>query len=283
MGRRAAKVAPSGPQKARRSVQILTRRKELFEQSGDDQRVSVPTVDVENAFPPSTMIVERRIKLVTEQHNIPKPPQMEGYPMKEWTVEVYILDEAGKEKPARCFQKVVYNLHPSFENPVQTFHEPPFKCTNEGWGEFEMTIDCYTTEKGGKQSILHDLNFASPTYENIHTIQFKNPSQALQAILRETGPLPTDEDRKARKVQDTTTKKKKTFDIEKMADVIPRLNEDDLLHIIQLIHDNKSDDTYIVNNPDAGEFSIDLYTMPDNLCRVMWDFLLQSPEGHRLR
>lgn len=40
--------------------------------------------------------------------------------MKEWTVEVYILDEAGKEKPARCFQKVVYNLHPSFENPVQS-------------------------------------------------------------------------------------------------------------------------------------------------------------------
>lgn len=115
-----------------------------------------------------------------------------------------------------------------------------------------MTIDCFTTEKGGKTSILHDLNFANPTYENIHTIQFKNPSQALQAILRETGPLPTDEDRKARKVQDTTTKKKKTYDLEKMADVIPRLNEDDLLHIIQLIHDNKNDDTYIQNNPDGA-------------------------------
>ena len=221
--------------------------------------------------------------------------------MKEWTVEVYILDEAGKEKPARCFHKVVYNLHPSFVNPVQTFHEPPFKCTNEGWGEFEMTIDCYTTEKGGKQSILHDLNFANPTYENIHTIQFKNPSQALQAVLRETGPLPTDEDRKARKNLDgpgssgAISKKKKTFDLEKMADAIPRLSEDDLLHVIQLIHDNKNDDTYIMNNPDgtslnhltltlssavtdmlysAGEFSIDLYTMPDNLCRLMWEFLV---------
>ena len=40
--------------------------------------------------------------------------------MKEWTIEVYILDEAGNEKPARCFTKVVYNLHPSFENPVQS-------------------------------------------------------------------------------------------------------------------------------------------------------------------
>ncbi len=115
-----------------------------------------------------------------------------------------------------------------------------------------MTIDCYTTEKGGKQTLLHDLNFALPTYENIHTVQFKNPSQALQAILRETGPLPSDEDRKARKTQtDGGAKKKRAFDVEKMADVIPKLEEDDLMHIIQLIHDHKSDDTYIINNVDG--------------------------------
>lgn len=40
--------------------------------------------------------------------------------MKEWTVEVYVLDQDGKEKPARCFTKAVYNLHPSFDNPVQS-------------------------------------------------------------------------------------------------------------------------------------------------------------------
>lgn len=40
--------------------------------------------------------------------------------MKEWTVEIYILDQDGKEKPARCFTKAVYNLHPSFENPTQS-------------------------------------------------------------------------------------------------------------------------------------------------------------------
>lgn len=40
--------------------------------------------------------------------------------MKEWTVEIYILDQDGKEKPARCFHKVTYNLHPSFANPIQS-------------------------------------------------------------------------------------------------------------------------------------------------------------------
>ncbi|KAL2141148.1 hypothetical protein VTI28DRAFT_2773 [Corynascus sepedonium] len=220
------------------------------------------------------MIVERKIKVVTEQHNINKPAVNEGFPMKEWTVEIYILDQDGKEKPARCFTKAVYHLHPSFANPVQTFMEPPFKCTNEGWGEFEMSIDLFTTEKGGKQTIIHDLNFAAAQYENIHTLTFKNPSQALQQILRETGPLPSDEERKIKKADGS--KKKKTFDIEKMADGLVKLGEDDLLQVIQLIHDHKDETTYIQNNIDAGEFSVDLYTLPDPLLKMLWDLLLKQ-------
>lgn len=151
---------------------------------------------------------------------------------------------------------------------------------------------------------MHDLNFAQPTYENIQTVQFKNPSQALQAILRETGPLPSDEDRKGRKAgQDGAGgKKKKSFDVEKMADAITKLGEDDLMQVIQLIHDHKSDDTYILNNvegksshpgliyllstfvtvalltvrvhPPAGEFSVDLYTVPDALGKMLWDYIV---------
>ncbi|KAL2258703.1 hypothetical protein VTK26DRAFT_7877 [Humicola hyalothermophila] len=222
------------------------------------------------------MIVERKIKIVTEQHNIDKPAVNEGFPMKEWTVEIYILDQDGKEKPARCFTKAVYNLHPSFENPVQTFMEPPFKCTNEGWGEFEMTIDLYTTEKGGKQTVVHDLNFAAPQYDNIQTVTFRNPSQALQQILRETGPLPSDEERKLKKGDGAAGKKKKSYDVEKMADALVKLNEDDLLQVIQMIHDHKDDNTYVQNNIDAGEFSVDLYTLPDPLLKMLWDFVVKA-------
>lgn len=221
------------------------------------------------------MIVERKIKIVTEQHNINKPAVNEGFPMKEWTVEIYVLDQDGKEKPAKCFTKAVYNLHPSFDNPVQTFMEPPFKCTNEGWGEFEMTIDVYTTEKGGKHTIPHDLNFSAPQYEILHTVTFKNPSQALQQILRETGPLPSDEERKLKKA-DGTKKKKFVVDVEKMADGIVKMGEDDLLQVIQLIHDGKDDNTYIQNNIDAGEFSVDLYTLPEPLQRQLWDFMVRA-------
>lgn len=156
------------------------------------------------------------------------------------------------------------------------FHEPPFRCQNEGWGEFELTVDCFTTEKGGKSTIRHDLNFAAARYENIQPVSFKNPSQALQQMLRETGPLPNDDDPKGkpRKAQDG--KRKKGIDVERMADALPKLSEDDLLQVIQMIHDNKTEETYIKNDVDAGEFSVDLYTLPDSLAKSIWDFLAKS-------
>lgn len=42
--------------------------------------------------------------------------------MKEWSVQLYLIDQDGKEQPATCFTKVTYNLHPSFENPNQSRH-----------------------------------------------------------------------------------------------------------------------------------------------------------------
>ena len=53
-----------------------------------------------------------------------KPSEVEGFPMKIWNIEIYLLDEAGNEKPASCFTKAVYNLHPSFANPVQSEYIP---------------------------------------------------------------------------------------------------------------------------------------------------------------
>lgn len=187
-------------------------------------------------------------------------------------------------------------------NYLPAFSTPPFTCENEGWGEFEMHIDLYYTDKSGKISLPHDLNFQQTRYEEIHLVTFKNPSQSLQQILRETGPLPTDEDRKARKVEGGSKKQKKPFDVEKMADALVKLEEDDLLQVIQLIHDNKNDDTYVQNNVDgessptdqclsdgavpdqlsltsmqAGEFSVDLYSLPDNLGKLIWDYLVSLP------
>jgi transcription initiation factor IIF auxiliary subunit len=119
-----------------------------------------------------------------------------------------------------------------------------------------MTIDLYTTEKGGKNTLVHDLNFAKPHYEAKHVVSFKNPSAALINILRETGPVPGDENG-SRKKADGDKKRKRAagaVDMEKLADALVKLNEDDLLHVVQMIHDNKSEDTYTKNDIERKSF-----------------------------
>jgi transcription initiation factor IIF auxiliary subunit len=40
--------------------------------------------------------------------------------MKLWSIEIFLLDEAGNQIEANIFSKVTYNLHPSFANPTQS-------------------------------------------------------------------------------------------------------------------------------------------------------------------
>lgn len=132
------------------------------------------------------------------------------------------------------------------------FEKPPFRCENEGWGEFDMTIDLYVAEKGGKHTIAHDLNFAKPRYESKHVINFRNPNANLLALLSKSGPIPGDDVNGARKKggADDAKKRKRTaqVDMDKLAEGLVKLTEDDLLQVVQMIHDNKSEDTYTKND-----------------------------------
>jgi transcription initiation factor IIF auxiliary subunit len=60
--------------------------------------------------------------------------------------------------------------------------------------------------------------------------------------------------------------------MEKLADGLQKLQEEDLLQVVQMIHDQKAPETYTKNDVDAGEFHVDLYTLPDSLVKNLWDF-----------
>lgn len=44
--------------------------------------------------------------------------------MRKWSVRVVLLDKDKKEHPATCFTKVIFQLHPSFDAPVQSEYAP---------------------------------------------------------------------------------------------------------------------------------------------------------------
>lgn len=66
----------------------------------------------------------------------PNAPETKAF---KWTT---FVRDAYKEDFS-FIKKVVFTLHPSFHNPIQTIESPPFEITEYGWGEFEIKITIY--------------------------------------------------------------------------------------------------------------------------------------------
>jgi len=225
--------------------------------------------------------IKRQINIITKQKPLAGVAEAaEGFPMREWSVEIWLLDDAGNEVPANIFEKAVYNLHPSFERNKQIFKKPPFRIQEKGWGEFEMQIVLSAVHKGGEHPIVHDLNFASERYEAKHTITFRNPRPELVSLLAETG-APGDANgvRGKNDAAKKNRKREKNVDMEKLADSLQKLDEEELLQVVTMIHDHKTSDTYTKNDVENGEFHVDLYTLPDTLVKMLWDFTINRVEA----
>ncbi|XP_057530174.1 transcription initiation factor TFIID subunit 14b-like [Amaranthus tricolor] len=57
-----------------------------------------------------------------------------------WTVYVR---GATNEDLSVVVKRVVFQLHPSFNNPIRVIDSPPFELSECGWGEFEIAISLY--------------------------------------------------------------------------------------------------------------------------------------------
>ena len=113
---------------------------------------------------------------------------------------------------------------------------------------------------------MHDLNFGHPKYELKHVIAFKNPKPPLLAQLRASGPVPGDDAsangiaKKGSTAPGGVKKEKKArpdskgVDMDKLADGLQKLGEDDLLQVVQMVHDNKSEESWTRNDVDRELF-----------------------------
>lgn len=188
--------------------------------------------------------------------------------MRGWTISIYLLSPEGEDLPASCFEKATYILHDSFgpKRMRQTIRRPPFTIHEKGWGEFDMQIQLTPigTAKSGEQTLAHDLNFQQDRYESTHNVTFRNPKGPLLDALRESGDV-GEPALKANGVTSTPgqAKEKKVrknqnrnVDMEKLAEALPQLGEEDLLQVVQMVHDNKTEDTYTKNDVDSESITI---------------------------
>ncbi|KAJ1692848.1 hypothetical protein LUZ63_009546 [Rhynchospora breviuscula] len=62
------------------------------------------------------------------------------YNSHKWTVYVR---GATNEDLSVILKRVVFQLHPSFNNPTRVVESPPFELSESGWGEFEIAISLF--------------------------------------------------------------------------------------------------------------------------------------------
>lgn len=275
--------------------------------------------------------VKRTVRFTTTQHVLKDIPAVqEGFPMRQWTISVSLVNDKGIEVPATIFDKVTYALHPTFANPIRSFKKPPFTIQEQGWGGFDIPITLTLIEKGGDKKINHDLNFYKEKYIIDKQITINTTKPNLLKELAKSGPVPSlnsnnekdstlvdnsslvnsttattplssstaavggtttaaGEKRKivnnATGVNDSknvkkakTTASKGGVDLEKMADLLTKLKEDDLLGVVQMINDNRTPEMNVKNDVDNGEFTMDLYTLPDSLLKSLWDYIKKRAE-----
>ena len=59
----------------------------------------------------------------------------------EWTV--YLRAANPDEDMSLYIKKVVFVLHPTLQPPTRTIETAPFEVTEQGWGEFEITLQIF--------------------------------------------------------------------------------------------------------------------------------------------
>lgn len=79
---------------------------------------------------------------------------------------------------------------------------------------------------------------------------FRNPKPELLALLAESGSAEANGMRN-KDAAKKKSRKDKNVDMEKLADGLQKLGEDDLLHVVTMVHDNKTSETYTKNDVES--------------------------------
>eukprot|EP00550_Attheya_septentrionalis_P009152 CAMPEP_0198286738 /NCGR_PEP_ID=MMETSP1449-20131203/5721_1 /TAXON_ID=420275 /ORGANISM="Attheya septentrionalis, Strain CCMP2084" /LENGTH=278 /DNA_ID=CAMNT_0043984523 /DNA_START=164 /DNA_END=997 /DNA_ORIENTATION=- len=82
------------------------------------------------------------------------------YHTHQWTLYVR---GPNNEDLSVAIRKVVFQLHPSFPQPVRELTQPPYELTEKGWGEFEVTIRILWRDPNEKSIVLtHGIRLYPP-------------------------------------------------------------------------------------------------------------------------
>ncbi|XP_055343815.1 protein AF-9-like isoform X2 [Paramacrobiotus metropolitanus] len=119
--------------------------------------------------------------------------RQEGHLTHDWVVFL----RGPKENPSAIqtiIRKVVFTLHPSFQNPIRVVDKPPYEIRESGYAGFILPIDIYFKGRSDDMPyrIRFDYDLTIPPNESINSLQtekitFRNPSVDFRRKLLEGG------------------------------------------------------------------------------------------------
>ncbi|KAJ3672672.1 hypothetical protein LUZ60_007393 [Juncus effusus] len=156
---------PPPPAEATNSGQKALRSKTTRVADDSDKKIEQPRrlKDVEISFP---------IVYGTMAFSLGK--KATEYNSHKWAV---YLRSATNEDLTVIIKRVVFQLHPSFNNPTRVIETPPFEVTETGWGEFEIAITLFFhTEVSEKRvDLYHPLKLFPEEETGNQVLYVKKP------------------------------------------------------------------------------------------------------------
>jgi len=101
----------------------------------------------------------------------------EEYNTHRWTIYVR---GPNNEDLSHGIAKVVFQLHPSFPQPVREVTAPPFEVTEKGWGEFEVSIRIVWRDASEKALVFSHMLKLYPPLETTAASSGSNVKKELE-------------------------------------------------------------------------------------------------------
>lgn len=111
----------------------------------------------------------------------------------KWNLFLRSSDE--RQQIDKVVQKVVFNLHETFKNPIRECTQPPYCVKENGYGEFEFPIDIFFNGADEKYTINYFLDLPpSDSLTPLHRVRkeaitFVDPNPEFRKLLIESGAI----------------------------------------------------------------------------------------------
>ncbi|CAG61860.1 uncharacterized protein GVI51_L02519 [Nakaseomyces glabratus] len=212
----------------------------------------------------NTIAITLRVK--TQQSVLLDQQLEEGeLPLRQWRVEVSMLDRNKDEVKADILSSVTYHLHPTFVKPRRKMKTPPFSLEEIGWGEFSMTLMCKFRHNGGVVKIQHELEFSEDAYIIDYSVNVPYLSEGpfYSLLARHFNVIP----------QNSVPVDNNIKQLPKWVKTLQLQDEDTINELLQRILSNAAVKNFVNKIPRHEEVVFCLGELPDELMNSLTEYM----------